>query len=115
MFVSIHFNSSSDGSANGTESWYDPAKSSSQTLADDLLDVTRAGFSLRGTRRSGIDCPWCNGKTIYVLHHTKMSGGLAEVAFLSNINDENTMHSVTLTIPVIAFYMSQAIDEFLNQ
>jgi len=119
IFVSIHFNCCGGASASGTETWYNPSKADAATLADDLLDIASAGFVRRSTKRSGIDCPWCpppagNGR-IGVLRDTYMTGALAEVAFLDNLGDATMMHSATLEVPVIAFYMSKALDDFFNR
>jgi N-acetylmuramoyl-L-alanine amidase len=98
VFVSIHFNGSSNTAVHGTQVWYPPEKTSSQQLATfNTADVaTSLGLTNNGIKRSGIDPPW-RGISIGVLRETDMSAVLVEVAYLSNNGigggDELVMHA----------------------
>lgn len=118
IFVSIHFNGNpASTKADGTEVWYLPAKTSSQQLANFTVDnvASNLGLANRGTRRSGIDCPWCEGDSIGVLSLTDMSAVLVEVAFLSNVGgDEVVMHNPN-SIGLAAQGLFAGMDAFFKQ
>ncbi|MBS4178101.1 N-acetylmuramoyl-L-alanine amidase [Lederbergia citrea] len=81
IFVSIHVNSFSSPSANGTETYYDKtyAPKESRELAEEIQkELLKAlGTTDRGVKESGF----------YVIKNNKMPSVLIEIAFISNGND----------------------------
>ena len=112
VFVSIHFDGVDDAKINGTKIWYLAKKTSSSQLATfNASGISAAlGTSNRGIKRSGTD-----GKNLYVVNNTRMTAVLLEVAFLTNVNgDETIMHRASATADAANASYS-AIEQFLNQ
>ncbi|MEA1924911.1 MAG: N-acetylmuramoyl-L-alanine amidase [Candidatus Altiarchaeota archaeon] len=83
LFVSIHCNAFTDPSAHGTETWYsssapdpDKAKKLAEFVQSELL--SQLGLRDRGVKKNGF----------YVIKYTDMPSCLAELAFISNPNEE---------------------------
>ena len=88
LFVSIHRNSSSDGS--GMEVWIkDSPSEEEEKLADDILTalVKASGLPRRGVKRGYRNK---TGKNYYVNGNTKMPSCLVEVGFITNEEDNRS-------------------------
>lgn len=79
-FISIHANSASIPSANGTEIYYSPGSVQGQKLAGAIQSrlVNAIGLYNRGVKTANF----------YVLNYTKAPAALVEVAFISNATEE---------------------------
>lgn len=79
IFISIHTNSASDSSANGTETYRYYGSASGYNLAFPIQGelVSHLGTKDRGVKEAGF----------YVLKYTKMPAVLIELAFISNPSD----------------------------
>lgn len=82
-FVSIHANSVSELHPSGTETFYFEGIQDSKTLADAIHDALVAGIGLIDRR--------AKPRELYVLKWTKMPACLVEVAFLSNLTEEQLL------------------------
>lgn len=87
IFVAIHMNSYSDGSAHGTETYYYPGSSRGQALANSIQTqlVNQIGTTNRGVKTANY----------YVLRNTNAPAVLTEVAFISNPNEEKELNDPT--------------------
>ncbi len=87
LFVSIHRNSSSSSSATGMEMWVHSSNPTDDTLlAQNILDcLETVGIS----QNRGIHTGYRDGadKNYYINRNTKMPSVLAEIGFISNVND----------------------------
>lgn len=86
LFVCIHMDSFSSGEAKGTSAYYYvKGTAASKRLADTVRAgiLAQLGTDDRGTRS-------CN---FYVLKHTNMPATLTEVAFVSNVGEEQLLNS----------------------
>lgn len=87
LFVSIHRNSSSSSSATGMEMWVHSSNPTDDTLlAQNILDcLETVGIS----QNRGIHTGYRDGadKNYYINRKTKMPSVLAEIGFISNVND----------------------------
>jgi len=83
MFVSIHANSFTSSSLNGTTTYYYKASDLplAQFIHHHLIDTL-------GTKDDGV-----RKENFYVIHHTSMPAVLIETAFLSNPSDAELLHS----------------------
>ena len=85
LFVSVHRNSSEDGT--GMEVWIkDEPSEAEKELAGDMLDalVKASGLKKRGVKRGYRNK---SGRNYYVNGNTKMPSCLAEVGFITNEDD----------------------------
>lgn len=95
-FVSIHCNSSTNSSAQGTEVFYGTSRTDSKKMAENILKeiVTAMGFRNRGIKVGNF----------YVIRSMSMSSCLVEVAFISNpteekiLSDEGMQNKIALSI-----------------
>ena len=90
LFVSVHINSFTSSSANGTETYYSLSNNSnsySSYLASrvQVNMVNELNTRNRGVKTAGF----------YVLNNTNMPAILAEVAFISNASDANILKQET--------------------
>ena len=86
IFISIHMDSFSGGTAKGTTSYYySLGTAKSRKLADKVRSalISQIGTQSRGTQS-------CN---FYVVKHTDMPATLVEVAFISNAAEEKLLNS----------------------
>lgn len=84
VFVSIHANSFNDPVANGTEVWHYTGSKEGQRLAE----ITQRHLLRRlGRRDRGVK----HNRSFYVLRHTTMPAVIAELAFISNPDEEALM------------------------
>mgnify|MGYP005817056069 CR=1 FL=1 len=85
VFVSIHLNSASTPSANGTEVWTYPGEAKDERLGQCILDplVAATGFRNRGIKY----------EKFAVLRLTKMPAALVELGFITNPEQEQVMAS----------------------
>ncbi len=84
LFISVHNNSSSKSTSNGTETYIAPNKTGdSLTLAENIQNnlIDRLGLFDRGVKK----------EHLYVIKHTEMPAVLVEVAFLSNRSEEKML------------------------
>ena len=83
LFISIHFNSASNKSANGTETYHYAGSQRGQIFAECVQNqlVNSMGFTDRGVKT----------ENYYVLRNTNMTAILVEVGFISNIEEEKAM------------------------
>jgi len=82
MFVSVHINSYTSSSLNGTTTYF--YKDSDRALADAVhRRLTGLGTADKGVRK----------ESFYVIHHTTMPATLVETAFLSNAGDAALLKS----------------------
>jgi len=82
MFVSVHINSFTSSSLNGTTAYY--FKDVDHALADAVHHrLQNIGTADKGVRK----------EEFYVIHHTTMPATLIETAFLSNSGDANLLKS----------------------
>ncbi len=88
IFVSIHCNAVDAESANGTETWACAGSYRGSILADCIQKqiVEALGTTDRGVK---IATPGVNG--LYVLSNTAMPAVLVELAFISNVSDEQLL------------------------
>lgn len=89
-FVSVHFNSSSDRSVNGTETfYYTYGSSTSKSLATCLQNrlVQALGLTNRGVKTA----------SYYVLKYTNMPASLTESSFISNPYEEARLKDASYT------------------
>jgi len=96
LFVSIHCNANEDRRANGTDTFYYHVNS--KKPAQIMLEALVQGLGLRdrGVKQS----------SYVVLRRTKMPAVLAELAFISNVNEEKL-----LADPVFQHKAGEAIVE----
>jgi N-acetylmuramoyl-L-alanine amidase len=84
-FICVHANSSDDPSAHGTETYYmsgsEAGQKLSQSIQNELISAT--GLSDRGIKT----------ENYYVLKNTNAPAILAEVAFISNPNEESLLNN----------------------
>lgn len=110
LFVSVHRNSSDDGT--GMEVWIKdkPSKAEAQ-LAEDVLNalVSSSGMTERGVKRGYRNK---SGKNYYVNGNTKMPSCLAEVGFITNEKDNENFDK---NIDRYAAALAQAIYENLKK
>lgn len=98
VFISIHLNSAENKSATGVEVLrYGECSSMTRRLADIVQEklVSATGFKDRGVKVRN---------NLYVLKHTKMPAILAEVGFISNLEQAKDLFSDDCQ-----FYIAQAI------
>lgn len=88
LFISIHCNSFVNPDAKGTETWACAGSSAGHTLANGIQSqiVDALGTVDRGVKTA---TPGVNG--LYVLTNTDMPAVLAELAFISNTDDEEIL------------------------
>lgn len=91
VFISIHCNSFGDPQAHGTETWYHPNSSKGRILSQCLQDQMLGEMGLRDRGIKPMD--WGNNY-LGVLDKTSMPSALVELAFISNLNEENLLHEV---------------------
>ena len=85
VFLSIHCNSFSSPSANGSQTFYYPKSDQDAQLAQDIQDeLVAAG----GLRDRGI-----SEANFYVVKHSDVPAALVELAFISNYNEEGLLNS----------------------
>ncbi len=84
-FICIHANSSDDPSAHGTETYYMNGSATGEKLAQSIQNqlISATGLSDRGIKT----------ENYYVLKNTNAPAILAEVAFISNPNEENLLNN----------------------
>jgi N-acetylmuramoyl-L-alanine amidase len=86
LFVSIHCNGATNPQAHGTETWaYDGSGKSSylaRCVQDELVEAT--GLADRGVKQSS---------GLYVLKHTNCPACLVELAFITNLQEEELLAS----------------------
>ncbi|AXF57507.1 N-acetylmuramoyl-L-alanine amidase family protein [Salicibibacter kimchii] len=82
-FVSIHANAHSDPGVSGTETFHHPSDNDGETLASDLQDnmVEEFGSNDRGVKSGDFS----------VLRNTDMPAALAELGFVTNKGEAETM------------------------
>ncbi len=93
LFVSIHRNSSPDGT--GIEVWIkDSPTDTERELADGILSSLA---ECTGLKNRGVKCGYRNtsGKNYYVNANTKMPSCLVEAGFITNENDNNNFDEKT--------------------
>ncbi|MBN6885250.1 N-acetylmuramoyl-L-alanine amidase [Cytobacillus horneckiae] len=89
LFVSIHVNSFTDPSANGTETYYNSqyvgaeSKALAQEIQKELVKAMKTND--RGVKEAGF----------YVIKNSKMPSVLVEIAFISNTNDAKKLASAS--------------------
>jgi N-acetylmuramoyl-L-alanine amidase len=83
LFVSVHVNSSTSSTPNGTTSYY--YKPEDRALA---VAVQRRLIPALGTKDDGVQ-----KERFYVIRHTTMPATLIETAFMSNVNDAARLRS----------------------
>lgn len=88
IFISVHCNAADAESANGTETWACAGSYRGSILADCIQKqiVEALGTTDRGVK---IATPGING--LYVLSNTAMPAVLVELAFISNVSDEQLL------------------------
>ena len=85
VFLSIHCNSFSSPSANGSETFYYPRSDADALLAQDLQNELVAADGLRDRGISEAN--------FYVVKHSSVPSALVELAFISNYNEEGLLGS----------------------
>ena len=102
IFISIHANSFTNPTANGTETFYYGPSYQGQQLASFVQSemIQANGLTDRGTSEANF----------YVLKHTSMPSILIELAFISNYNEESLLNSDTFQT-----LMAQAICRGINK
>ncbi|MDQ0203504.1 N-acetylmuramoyl-L-alanine amidase family protein [Pectinatus haikarae] len=85
IFLSVHANSFTSPSANGTETYYYQSSSQGEKLASLIQDemVKSSGLNDRGIAAANF----------YVLKHTSMPSALVELAFISNYREEGLLNA----------------------
>lgn len=105
VFVSIHCNAAESREAHGTETWYyeysEQGYRLAQELQRELVDALQRAN--RGVKSSG---------GLYVLKHTFMPSALAELAFISNSEEEALLADSTFQLKA-AQAIAQAIEAWL--
>lgn len=94
LFVSIHCNAASNPNANGTETWYYEA-------GYDLAESVQYQLGVLGLADRGI-----KQGNFYILKYTDMPAILAEVAFISNPQEEALLNNT---------YSQQAVAEAISR
>lgn len=85
IFVSIHCNAARNSDANGTETFYYPKSDYDIILAD---KIQKELLEYGGRRNRGVKMA-----RFYVLRHTYIPAALAELAFLTNLEEEHLLGS----------------------
>ena len=85
VFLSIHCNSFSSSSANGSQTFYYPKSDQDAQLAQDIQDELIAADGLRDRGISEAN--------FYVVKHSDVPAALVELAFISNYNEEGLLNS----------------------
>jgi N-acetylmuramoyl-L-alanine amidase len=81
IFISIHANAAANSAAHGTETWY---YQSGEELAESVqIELAKLGLTNRGVKQANF----------YVLKYTYMPSILVELAFLSNLEEEQLLTS----------------------
>jgi N-acetylmuramoyl-L-alanine amidase CwlD len=83
MFISVHVNSYTSGSLNGTTTYYYKGVDLSLAQAIHSRLIESLGTADRGVRK----------ENFYVIHHTVMPATLVETAFMSNAADAQLLRS----------------------
>jgi N-acetylmuramoyl-L-alanine amidase len=103
LFVSVHVNSFTSSSLNGTTTYY--YKGSDLSLAE---AIHRRLISALGTKDDGV-----RKENFYVLHHARMPAALVETAFLSNPSDAELLHSPAF-LQKIALSIADGIGDYAS-
>lgn len=111
IFVSIHYNSAENTSAEGIEIFYYKGKNdsertqSSQLLAQTILDqmLKSTGAKSRGVKSQNFS----------VIRNTKMPAVLIEGGFLTNADERQRVKNATY-LKKLAWGIAQGIDKYLN-
>jgi N-acetylmuramoyl-L-alanine amidase CwlD len=103
LFVSVHVNSFTSASLNGTTTYY--YKGSDLSLAE---AIHRRLISALGTKDDGV-----RKENFYVLHHARMPAALVETAFLSNPSDAELLRSPAF-LQKIALSIAEGIGDYAS-
>lgn len=109
-FISIHFNSSTTPSVNGTETFYyndssNPTRTSlSKNLAEKLQTrlIQELGLSNRGVKTANF----------YVIKYTKMPASLTESSFISNPQEEARLKNTDYIIRIAKAHYYGIMDHY---
>ena len=109
LFISIHCNSAANPAAKGAETWYCKGSKRGEALADCIQRQLISSLPVidRGLK---IATPGVNG--LYVLTNTDMPACLVELAFISNLEDEQLLATRQ---DDFARAMARGITDYLSQ
>ena len=103
LFVSVHVNSFTSSSLNGTTTYY--YKGSDLSLAE---AIHRRLIASLGTKDDGV-----RKENFYVLHHARMPAALVETAFLSNPADAELLRSPAF-LQKVALSIADGIGDYAS-
>ncbi len=106
IFLSIHANSFSNPTVNGTATYYYPKSNNDSLLAQSIQDsyIQATGLQDRGIAQANF----------YVVKHTNMPASLIELAFISNPNEEKLLIDSQFQLKM-AQGIFQGLDSFFTQ
>jgi len=92
IFISIHCNSATNRSAYGAEVWTSVGETSSDVLAERIIEKYKTILPTQFVRVDMSDGDSDKEANYYVLRNTKMTAVLVELAFISNLEEEKLLN-----------------------